>query len=81
MASLISICPKCGTNNEVVNTLYLRLDEETSVVCEKCALRFCATLSSEDVEALFEDSSTTPIVSGEEDYILKAEYYPTISDV
>lgn len=77
MAKIISVCPRCGTKNEVKNYGYMRLDKGTGVTCEKCALHFCATLSDKDVEELFKTDDILPHVEGEDDYVLKGERYPT----
>lgn len=77
MAGLFSNCPKCRKKNKVVITTYMRLDMGTGVVCERCHLRFHAILYDEDVKALFDSSSISPVVKGETDYVLNSEYYPS----
>lgn len=76
MADLISKCPKCETVNKVTNTVYMQLDKGAPVICEKCALRFCATLSEQDAKTLFAGDSFFPTVKGKKDYLLKSEFYP-----
>ena len=76
MAKMISNCPQCGMTNEVESSPYMRLDMGRPVVCKRCALRFRAALSKEDVDVLFESGSVSPVVKGEKDYILKSMYYP-----
>lgn len=77
MAKIISKCPRCETMNTVKNTIYMRLDMGTSVVCTHCDLRFHAILSDKDVEALFEENLVSPVVKGEEDYVLESTFYPS----
>ena len=74
MAKLISICPRCKTKNEVINTIYMRLDGYTTVICANCSLRFRALLNDEDISKLFQDDSISPVVTTEEDYNLKSEF-------
>lgn len=76
MPKLISKCPNCGTKNEVKPHIYTKLDRGTAVVCRNCSLRFCAALSDKDVDALFESGSISPIIKGEDDYVLEGVYYP-----
>lgn len=54
----------------------MRLDMGTGVTCSQCNLRFHAILAEKDVEQLFEEGSVSPIVKGDEDYLLESEYYP-----
>lgn len=75
MAKLISICPKCGTKNEVVNLLYMRLDGYTTVECKKCGIRFRALLNEQDINNLFTEDSTFPVINTEKDYRLESEFY------
>ncbi len=77
MAKIISYCPRCKAKNEVISSPYMRLDKGTGVTCVNCSLRFCATLRDEDVNALFEEGSTSPVVKGDENYILESMYYPS----
>ena len=74
MVKLITFCPSCGQRNKVVNTLYMRLDECTSVTCKKCGLHFRTILSDEDIRKLFRDDSVVPVVSTGKDYTLKSEF-------
>ncbi|MCI9286757.1 MAG: hypothetical protein HFJ57_02040 [Clostridia bacterium] len=76
MAKIISKCPRCKTTNKVKNTIFMRLDMGTGVTCSQCNLRFHAILAEKDVEQLFEEGSVSPIVKGDEDYLLESEYYP-----
>ena len=76
MPKLISKCPKCGTKNEVKTHASTRLDKGAPVVCTNCSLRFCAALSEKDVDELFEEASVSPVIKGEEDYVLEGIYYP-----
>lgn len=76
MARLISKCPRCRKINEVKDTGYLRGDRGIGVTCEKCFLRFCATLSKEDETALYGGNTIFPIIKGNDDYMLKSIYYP-----
>ena len=75
MASLLSICPRCGTKNSVSNVVYMRIDRGMGVTCEKCSLRFLVLLSDED-EKKFSWTGCIPEVEGDEDYILKSKFYP-----
>lgn len=76
MAKITSKCPRCGTTNEVENTIFMRLDGGKGVTCSHCNLRFHAILAEKDVEELFEEWSVHPVVKGDKDYTLESEYYP-----
>lgn len=76
MANLISSCPRCKVMNEVKQNPCMRLNMGTPVICEKCSLRFHAILSKQDVNALFEGYEVSYTVKGENDYVLKSEFYP-----
>ncbi len=73
MGKLITICPKCKVKNEIKNMEFMRLDGETTVICTNCSLRFRAVLSNKDIETLFKDGSVSPVVTTEENYLLKSE--------
>ena len=78
MGSLTSICPKCGAENYVINTIYMRGDSGATVNCERCGQKFRAKLTEKDIEMLFTDEKnpTRPILEGDTDYILEGEFYP-----
>lgn len=74
MGNLMTICPKCKTKTKVINTEYMRLDKGATVVCTNCSLRFRAILNDNDIEELYKDESSYPVVTTEKDYLLKSEF-------
>lgn len=77
MAKIIFKCPWCYTINEVKNNKINRLSMRTDVVCKNCYLQFRVILTHQDVEALFEAGSDSPIVKGDKD-VLKSKYYRNV---
>lgn len=71
MAEMISYCPECGTTNVVESSPYMRMDSGKRVTCKKCKTFFWAKMTNEDIKALCKDSSDSPEVTGDEDYVLE----------